>query len=116
MKTRFKLRLFHSFIDNFFIKKVKNILAAACHHLVASLNTLHWTYMGRNKLTVSIEPLLLLGIIISFLSELPMVCIVVEGGPNTIQQAFEAVENGFPVIVVDESGRAADVMALAFDG
>ena len=45
-----------------------------------------------------------------------MVCIVVEGGPNTIQQAYEAVEHDFPVIVVDESGRAADVMALAFNG
>ena len=30
-----------------------------------------------------------------------MVCIVVEGGPNTIQQAYEAVEHGFPC---DRSG------------
>ena len=45
-----------------------------------------------------------------------MVCIVVEGGPNTIQQAHEAVMHGSPVVVVGKSGRAADVMAEAFNG
>ena len=60
--------------------------------------------MGKEQ-TVSIEPILLLDIIITFLSELPMVCIVVEGGPYTIQQAYEAVEHGFPVIVVDNRGH-----------
>ena len=44
-----------------------------------------------------------------------MVCIVLEGGPNTIQQAYEAVKHGSPVVVVDKSGRAADVMAIAFE-
>ena len=47
---------------------------------------------------------------------IPMVCIVVEGGPNTIKQAHEAVENGSPVVVVGKSGRAADVMAASFRG
>ena len=45
-----------------------------------------------------------------------MVCILVEGGQNTIKQAYEAVKHDSPVVVVDKSGRAADMMAIAFDG
>ena len=48
-------------------------------------------------------------------SDLPMVCIVVEGGINTIKQAYEAVKHDSPVVVVDKSGRAADMLAIAFD-
>ena len=40
--------------------------------------------------------------------------IVVEGGPNSIRQACEAVENGTPIVVVDNSGRAANALAYAF--
>ena len=43
-----------------------------------------------------------------------MVCIVVEGGPNTIQQAYAAVKNDAPIVVVANSGRASNVMAKAF--
>eukprot|EP00057_Strongylocentrotus_purpuratus_P010202 XP_011664676.1 PREDICTED: transient receptor potential cation channel subfamily M member 2 isoform X5 [Strongylocentrotus purpuratus] len=45
---------------------------------------------------------------------IPIVCVVVQGGPNTIQTAYEAIRNGTPVVVVAGSGRAADIMAYAF--
>lgn len=53
---------------------------------------------------------------ISILSavSIPIVCVVVQGGPNTIQTAYEAIRNGTPVVVVAGSGRAADIMAYAF--
>ncbi|XP_071482950.1 transient receptor potential cation channel subfamily M member 2-like, partial [Diadema antillarum] len=44
----------------------------------------------------------------------PVVCVVVEGGPNTIQTAYEAIMNGTPAVVVAGSGRAADILAYAF--
>ncbi|XP_030829332.1 transient receptor potential cation channel subfamily M member-like 2 isoform X2 [Strongylocentrotus purpuratus] len=44
---------------------------------------------------------------------IPVVCVVVQGGPNTIETAFEAITNGTPVVVVAGSGRAADIMAYA---
>ena len=47
--------------------------------------------------------------------DLPVVCIVVEGGPNSIKQVCEAVEEGTPVVVAAKSGRAADVLAFAFN-
>ncbi|XP_072021686.1 transient receptor potential cation channel subfamily M member-like 2 [Amphiura filiformis] len=47
--------------------------------------------------------------------QVPVVCIVVEGGPNTIQQAKEAVENKIPIVVVADSGRASNIIAAAFD-
>ncbi|XP_072021697.1 transient receptor potential cation channel subfamily M member-like 2 [Amphiura filiformis] len=46
--------------------------------------------------------------------KIPVVCIVVEGGPNTIQQAKEAVLNKIPILVVANSGRASNIMAAAF--
>ncbi|XP_072021692.1 transient receptor potential cation channel subfamily M member-like 2 [Amphiura filiformis] len=48
--------------------------------------------------------------------DLPVVCILVEGGPNSIKQSCEAVEKGTPVVVVANSGRASDVLAYAFQG
>ncbi|XP_072021660.1 transient receptor potential cation channel subfamily M member 1-like [Amphiura filiformis] len=46
--------------------------------------------------------------------DLPVVCILVEGGPNSIQQSCEAVAKGTPVVIVANSGRASDVLAHAF--
>ena len=43
-----------------------------------------------------------------------MVCVVVEGGPNTISTAYEAIKNGTPIVIVANSGRAADVLAFAY--
>ncbi|XP_071824925.1 transient receptor potential cation channel subfamily M member-like 2 isoform X3 [Apostichopus japonicus] len=44
----------------------------------------------------------------------PSVCVVVEGGPNTIRTVCEAVKNGTPSLIIGGSGRAADVLAYAF--
>ncbi len=44
----------------------------------------------------------------------PIVCVVVEGGPNTIATVFEAIMNGTPAVIVAGSGRAADILAFAF--
>ena len=44
-----------------------------------------------------------------------MVCVVVEGGPNTIRTVLEYVTDDppVPVVVVEGSGRAADILAYA---
>ncbi|XP_033625076.1 transient receptor potential cation channel subfamily M member-like 2 isoform X2 [Asterias rubens] len=44
----------------------------------------------------------------------PVVCVVVEGGPNTIATVYEALMNGTPAVIVAGSGRAADILAFAF--
>eukprot|EP01111_Echinosteliopsis_oligospora_P005886 TRINITY_DN1962_c0_g1_i2.p1 TRINITY_DN1962_c0_g1~~TRINITY_DN1962_c0_g1_i2.p1 ORF type:complete len:1043 (+),score=331.07 TRINITY_DN1962_c0_g1_i2:218-3346(+) len=43
--------------------------------------------------------------------EIPIVLIVVNGGPGTLRTVAEGVEKGFPVIVVEGSGRCADALA-----
>ncbi|XP_014671784.1 PREDICTED: transient receptor potential cation channel trpm-like [Priapulus caudatus] len=45
----------------------------------------------------------------------PVVCVVLEGGPNTIRTALEYVTDTppVPVVVCDGSGRAADIIAFA---
>ncbi|XP_072020326.1 transient receptor potential cation channel subfamily M member-like 2 [Amphiura filiformis] len=42
---------------------------------------------------------------------IPVVCIVLSGGPGTITTVYEAVTHGTPVIVVNETGRAANLIA-----
>ncbi|XP_072037605.1 transient receptor potential cation channel subfamily M member 5-like [Amphiura filiformis] len=44
----------------------------------------------------------------------PVVCIYIEGGHHTIEHACRAVQNGMPIVVVNHSGRAANLMALAY--
>ena len=44
----------------------------------------------------------------------PVVLIVVEGGVNTMETAFQACKRNTPVVVINGSGRAADIIALAF--
>ncbi|KAJ8036475.1 Transient receptor potential cation channel subfamily M member 3 [Holothuria leucospilota] len=44
----------------------------------------------------------------------PSVCVVVEGGPNTVQTVYEAIKNGTPCLIIAGSGRAADILAYAF--
>ncbi|XP_033100603.1 transient receptor potential cation channel subfamily M member-like 2 [Anneissia japonica] len=43
----------------------------------------------------------------------PTVCVVVEGGPNTIFTVHQAVMNGTPAVIVAGSGRAANILAFA---
>ena len=40
--------------------------------------------------------------------------IVVEGGPVTLTVVSEAVDKGTPVVVIDGSGRMADVISYAW--
>ncbi|KAL5018961.1 hypothetical protein ScPMuIL_004683 [Solemya velum] len=44
----------------------------------------------------------------------PVVLMVVEGGPNTMKTVMESVRRGIPVLVMDGSGRAADFIAEGF--
>ena len=48
---------------------------------------------------------------ITRMKEIPLVLIIVEGGPGSLRTVLEGVKNKFPVIVVAGSGRAADVIA-----
>lgn len=47
-------------------------------------------------------------------SPIPIVCLVIEGGTNTIRAVLEYVtdEPPVPVVVCDGSGRAADLIAF----
>ncbi|XP_072019815.1 transient receptor potential cation channel subfamily M member 2-like [Amphiura filiformis] len=45
---------------------------------------------------------------------IPVVCIVLNGGPGTINTVYEAVKHNTPVIIVNKTGRAADMMAKVF--
>ena len=43
-----------------------------------------------------------------------MVYIVISGDIETLESASEALEKGFPVLVIDGTGGVADVMADVF--
>ncbi|XP_072020327.1 transient receptor potential cation channel subfamily M member 2-like [Amphiura filiformis] len=43
--------------------------------------------------------------------QIPVVCIVLSGGLGTINTVYSAVTQGTPVIIVNETGRAANLMA-----
>ncbi|XP_043916462.1 transient receptor potential cation channel subfamily M member 2-like [Protopterus annectens] len=42
---------------------------------------------------------------------IPIVCLVLEGGPGTLDTIFNAMLNGTPCVVIQGSGRVADVIA-----
>ncbi len=42
------------------------------------------------------------------------VLLVVEGGPVTLQVVQKSIENNLPVVVVEGSGRAADILSYAW--
>ncbi len=46
-----------------------------------------------------------------FKQKIPIVLIVVGGGPNTFEMCRSAVENGSPVLFIEGSGRCADIFA-----
>ena len=46
-------------------------------------------------------------------TRVPIVCVMVEGGPGTIDTVRSALINGTPCVVIEGSGRAADVLAYA---
>lgn len=43
-----------------------------------------------------------------------MVMLVLEGGPGTVKTMTEAIKKKIPAVVIDGSGRAADVVAFAY--
>ncbi|XP_062988393.1 transient receptor potential cation channel subfamily M member 2 isoform X1 [Elgaria multicarinata webbii] len=43
--------------------------------------------------------------------KIPIVCVVLEGGPGTLDTIYNAVTNGTPCVIVEGSGRVADVIA-----
>lgn len=45
-------------------------------------------------------------------SSTPVVCLVIEGGMNTIRAVLEYVTDKVPCVIVDGSGRAADIIAF----
>ena len=45
--------------------------------------------------------------------DIPVVCLLLEGGENSLKTAKESLEKNTPVVVVAGSGRAADYIALA---
>ena len=45
---------------------------------------------------------------------IPVVILCLEGGPNTIKTMAEGVKKGTPAVVIDGSGRAADVVCFAY--
>jgi len=42
--------------------------------------------------------------------KIPIVLVALNGGPNTIKTLVEGARKGFPIIIVDKSGRACDAM------
>ncbi|XP_032986871.1 transient receptor potential cation channel subfamily M member 2 isoform X2 [Rhinolophus ferrumequinum] len=45
--------------------------------------------------------------------KIPIVCVVLEGGPGTLHTVYNAISHGTPCVVVEGSGRVADVIAQA---
>ncbi|EGD73752.1 hypothetical protein PTSG_05446 [Salpingoeca rosetta] len=44
----------------------------------------------------------------------PVITVVIQGGPGTLNTALEAIRENTPIVVVDKSGLAADVLAYAY--
>lgn len=46
---------------------------------------------------------------------MPAVCLVLEGGPGTLETVKSAIQSGTPAVIVEGSGRAADILAFAYN-
>lgn len=46
--------------------------------------------------------------------DIQLVTIVIQGGPGTIDASFRAAESDSPLVVVEDSGKAADLLAFAW--
>ena len=46
--------------------------------------------------------------------KVPIVCVMVEGGPGTLNTAVEALKHETPVVIVEGSGRCADAIAYVY--
>ena len=49
------------------------------------------------------------------LPKIPSVLLVLEGGPGTLDTVYEAVKNSIPCVIIEGSGRAADVLVYAIN-
>ena len=47
--------------------------------------------------------------------DVPVVCLLTEGGLSALEQVSNSVQQGLPAVVCANSGRAADVLAWAID-
>uniref|UniRef100_A0A8C5MWU9 Transient receptor potential cation channel subfamily M member 2 n=1 Tax=Leptobrachium leishanense TaxID=445787 RepID=A0A8C5MWU9_9ANUR len=47
--------------------------------------------------------------------KIPIVCVVLEGGPGTLDTIYNAMYNNTPCVIVEGSGRVADVIAQVAD-
>ncbi|XP_063423231.1 transient receptor potential cation channel subfamily M member-like 2 isoform X2 [Mytilus trossulus] len=47
--------------------------------------------------------------------KVPVCCLVAEGGPGTLETVHQSVLNNIPIIIVQGSGRAADILAAAYE-
>ena len=45
---------------------------------------------------------------------IPIVCVCLEGGPGTLETVQSAISVGTPAVIVEGSGRAADILAYAY--
>ena len=45
---------------------------------------------------------------------MPIVLLVLEGGPGTLETVHQAILNNTPTVVVKSSGWAADILAFAY--
>ncbi|XP_073414310.1 transient receptor potential cation channel subfamily M member 2 [Dendrobates tinctorius] len=43
--------------------------------------------------------------------KIPIVCVVLEGGPGTLDTIYNAISNNTPCVIIEGSGRVADVIA-----
>ncbi|XP_052091142.1 transient receptor potential cation channel subfamily M member-like 2 isoform X5 [Mytilus californianus] len=47
--------------------------------------------------------------------KVPVCCLVAEGGPGTLETVHQSILNNIPIIIVQGSGRAADILAAAYE-
>lgn len=74
------------------------------------------TFQSQTQKVSDCDNRLILGMCFPGLGQgVPLVCLIVEGGPNVISIALESLrdEPPIPVVVCDGSGRASDIISFA---
>ncbi|XP_062317558.1 transient receptor potential cation channel subfamily M member 1-like isoform X2 [Osmerus eperlanus] len=93
-----------------------SVLNNSHSHFILSDNGTCGKYGAEVKLRRQLEKHISLQKINTRLGQgVPVVCLIVEGGPNVISIALESLRDDppVPVVVCDGSGRAADIMSFA---
>ncbi len=47
--------------------------------------------------------------------QIPVVVVVIEGGPNTVKTVLKSIQNKIPCIFVDKSGRFSDIVSFIYE-